>query len=67
MHSNSMDAPEYCTDNPVGLVRADTPFNKYLSGFFEHESMIFRREKGLGYNKVGVMIDVNETFKTLVE
>lgn len=67
MHSNGMDAPEYCADNPVGLVRADTPFNTYLSGFFEHESQIFRREEGFGYNKVGVMINVNETFNWLVK
>lgn len=62
-HPRGMDAPEYNTKSPVGLVRGETQFNDYWSGFFEHESMIFHIESGYGYNKAGVMLDITKVFQ----
>lgn len=57
LHSNSLDAPEYTTKNPQGIYRAEKDFEPFEL-FFEHESMIFMRERGLGYNKVGALIEL---------
>lgn len=65
-HPNGLDAPEYDSKNPVGLVRGETSFNPYFSGFFEHESMIFMKEDGFGYNKFGVMFDVEKAFREAI-
>lgn len=66
-HSKALDAPEYDAKNPVGLIRGETQFNPYFSGFVEHESMIFMKEKGLGYNKAGVMLDVEKAFRWVIQ
>lgn len=66
VHTRGLDAPEYDSKNPLGFVRGETPFNPYFSGFFEHESMIFMKEEGLGYNKFGVMLDVNKSFQWFI-
>lgn len=62
-HSPALDKPEYNSDNPLGLIRYECELFGWLDCFAEHESQFFRRERGLGYNKVGVMLEFSEVFE----
>ena len=65
-HSNALDAPEYYSDNPLGIVRFEDRY-KDLHLFFEHESQVFRRERGLGYNKLGALIELETVGNWFIE